>query len=48
MLAEGADPFDYLVTVMRFAEQTKGAPSDWIPWNYTGARDNLRPPQFQA
>jgi transposase len=44
-----ADPFDYLVTVMRFADQAKLAPKDWMPWNYTTARDALlRPPPAPA
>ena len=34
----GADPFDYLVTLLRQAKQVAQAPADWMPWNY---RDTL-------
>ncbi len=33
-----ADPFDYLVTLLRHAKQVAQAPADWMPWNY---RDTL-------
>jgi hypothetical protein len=32
-----ADPFDYLVTLLRHADEVAKSPSDWLPWNY---RDN--------
>ncbi len=33
-----ADPFDYLVTLLRHAKQVAQSPADWMPWNY---RDTL-------
>ncbi|MGA8056506.1 MAG: IS66 family transposase [Burkholderiales bacterium] len=31
------DPFDYLVTLQRHAEQLAAQPADWMPWNYQSA-----------
>ncbi len=36
----GADPFDYLVTLLRQAKRVAQSPADWMPWNY---RDALGP-----
>jgi transposase len=33
----GADPFDYLVTLLRQAKRAAQAPADWMPWNYRDA-----------
>jgi len=33
-----ADPFDYLVTLQRHADEVAKSPGDWLPWNY---RDTL-------
>lgn len=33
----GADPFDYLVTLLREVKRTAQAPADWMPWNYRDA-----------
>jgi transposase len=30
----GADPFDYLVALLKHPEQITRAPGDWMPWNY--------------
>ena len=30
----GKDPFDYLTTLRRFAQQLRENPSAWMPWNY--------------
>ena len=30
----GANPFDYLTELLRHAEELKGNPSAWMPWNY--------------
>jgi hypothetical protein len=30
----GKDPFDYLTTLRRFAQQLREHPSAWMPWNY--------------
>lgn len=37
----GANPFDYLVSLARHAEQLRQAPGDWMPWNYQNALDQL-------
>jgi hypothetical protein len=30
----GANPFDYLCTLRRFAHRLRDGPADWMPWNY--------------
>jgi predicted nucleotidyltransferase len=30
----GANPFDYLTELQRHADEVKGNPSRWMPWNY--------------
>ena len=37
----GADPFDYLVALKRYASAVRDAPADWMPWNYVETRDRL-------
>ncbi len=37
----GADPFDYLVALMRHSKTVADAPAEWMPWNYTEARARL-------
>jgi transposase len=37
----GADPFDYLVALKRYAVAVRTAPADWMPWNYRETRDGL-------
>lgn len=32
-----AAPFDYLVALLRHAEQVRSTPSEWLPWNYATA-----------
>lgn len=32
-----AAPFDYLVTLLRHAEQVRSTPGEWLPWNYATA-----------
>jgi len=32
-----AEPFDYLVTLLRRSKDVAAAPADWMPWNYKGA-----------
>ena len=34
----GANPFDYLIELLRHAGELNRAPSEWMPWNY---RDTL-------
>ena len=29
-----ANPFEYLVALLRHAEELKASPADWMPWNY--------------
>jgi len=31
----GANPFDYLTELQRHAEELKGNPTEWMPWNYS-------------
>jgi transposase len=38
-----ADPFDYLIALLRHAEEVPRSPGDWMPWNYQAARDRLAP-----
>ncbi len=33
-LANGANPFDYMLTVVRQAKEVKADPARWMPWNY--------------
>ena len=40
----GVEPFDYLVALQRYAAQVKEKPSEWMPWNYPGARARLESP----
>lgn len=37
----GANPFDYLVTLLRYPEQLRKAPGGWMPWNYLQALERL-------
>lgn len=37
----GADPFDYLVALLRHADQSAESPGDWMPWNYRSAVERL-------
>jgi hypothetical protein len=37
----GAEPFDYLVSLLQHADQAAEAPGDWMPWNYRAAVGNL-------
>ncbi len=30
----GRNPFDYLVTIQKYASQVRTHPEDWLPWNY--------------
>ncbi len=30
----GANAFDYLMELLRHAEELKRNPSEWMPWNY--------------
>jgi transposase len=30
----GANPFDYLIALLRHVEELKQNPSEWMPWNY--------------
>lgn len=39
----GAEPFDYLVTLLRYANQAAKAPGDWMPWNYRATVARLIP-----
>lgn len=38
--ANAANPFDYMLTVVRNAKAAKADPGSWMPWNYT---QNLTP-----
>jgi len=37
----GADPFDYLVALKRYANAVRAAPAEWMPWNYVETRERL-------
>ena len=37
----GADPFDYLVAILRHAEKAAESPGDWMPWSYRAAVERL-------
>jgi hypothetical protein len=30
----GIDPFDYLVSLLRYPKQVASNPAEWMPWNY--------------
>jgi hypothetical protein len=32
----GADPFDYLTSLLQHPEELEKNPADWMPWNYRG------------
>jgi len=36
-----ADPFDYLVCLLRHADQAAESPGDWMPWSYRAAVEQL-------
>ncbi|HVT58925.1 MAG TPA: IS66 family transposase [Thermoanaerobaculia bacterium] len=36
-----ANPFDYLVTLLRHHRAVAHAPADWMPWTYLAALENL-------
>jgi hypothetical protein len=38
--ANQANPFDYLLAVVRHAPAAQASPDRWLPWNY---RDNPAP-----
>jgi transposase len=40
----GANPFDYLTELQRYAEELKQTPSDWMPWNYRNTLARLATP----
>ena len=37
----GANAFDYLVTLLRRADEARAAPNEWMPWNYLDTRARL-------
>ena len=39
--ANAANPFDYMLAVVRNAQAAQSDPSQWMPWNY---QTNLNPP----
>ncbi|MGO4880092.1 MAG: IS66 family transposase [Bryobacteraceae bacterium] len=40
----GANPFDYLTELQRHAEELKGNPAEWMPWNYSETLARLATP----
>ena len=40
----GANPFDYLTELQRHAEELKGNPAEWMPWNYRETLARLATP----
>ena len=39
-----ANPFDYLMAILRNAEAVAEKPQSWMPWNYTAALAEVDPP----
>jgi len=39
----GANPFDYLVELMRHEKEVSQEPGKWLPWNYRGTLAELTP-----
>ena len=39
-----ANPFDYLTELQRHAEELKGNPAEWMPWNYCETLTRLARP----
>jgi transposase len=37
----GANPFDYLVALLRHAAEVHATPTEWMPWNYVETRARL-------
>ncbi|MCX5738572.1 MAG: IS66 family transposase, partial [Proteobacteria bacterium] len=37
----GANPFEYLVALLRHADEVRAAPADWMPWNHLETRERL-------
>jgi hypothetical protein len=39
----GAQPFDYLVNLLRHAKDVEKDPASWMPWNYRSAQVSISP-----
>lgn len=37
----GAQPFDYLVALLRHPDEVAAAPSEWMPWNYASTLSHI-------
>ena len=37
----GANPFEYLVAILRHHDEVAAHPADWMPWNFTAALARL-------
>lgn len=42
--ANGVNPFDYMLAVVRNADGVRATPGTWMPWNYDQARPSEAPP----
>jgi hypothetical protein len=40
---QGANPFDYLTEMQRYAGELPRSPQEWMPWNYRETLERLRP-----
>jgi len=40
---QGANPFDYLTEMQRYADELPRSPQEWMPWNYRETLERLRP-----
>jgi hypothetical protein len=36
-----ANPFDYLTELQKHANDVRGNPSEWMPWNYRKSIDRI-------
>lgn len=42
--ANGANPFDSMLAVVRNADAVRADPGSWMPWNYAQAQEAPDPP----
>ena len=41
--ANGANPFDYILAVVRNSDAVRATPGSWMPWNYDQTRPSEAP-----
>jgi len=42
--ANGVNPFDYMMAVVRNTEAVRADPGRWMPWNYEQVHEPEQPP----